>query len=251
MATKGLYSRDYVNKHYHLEWSFQYTLNPGGGDVQHLKKIDLDCLGDRDQIKIWGHCVRAFIQQKTDVVSVHMFLPQKVDRIIIFRFGEKEPVCFAENDADGVQVFPGTFQRRLNFCWNWYKTSNGSLSTEICRNKLWQYADNVNVNKYLVWFNSKHLTFQLVMLIFYMYDLLRMNVRLSSFIWFSFRHWTGQKPLYIRRGRTLNEAFQKTKKVFILNTRGWTEKKTKVYNSKKLLQFIASILISSGCPRTF
>ena len=112
MSTKGLFSREYVNKKYHIEWSFQYTVNPGGTDVQHLEKLDLDCLADRNQIKIWGHSVQAFIQQKTDVVSVHMYLPQQVNRIIIFRFGERHPVCYAEN-IDGLKVYPGRFTRFL------------------------------------------------------------------------------------------------------------------------------------------
>ena len=107
MTTKGLLRRDYANKH--LEWSFEYMVNPGGTDVQHLDKMDLDCLPNREQIKIWGHSVRAFIQEKTDVVCVHMYLPQQVDRIIIFWFVNSEPVCFTENLGDGLNVYPGKY----------------------------------------------------------------------------------------------------------------------------------------------
>ena len=113
MSTKGLLSREYVNKHYHLEWAFQYRVHVDGGDVQHLKKLDLESVSGRDQIKIWARSVRAFIQQKTDVVSVHMYLPEQVDRIIIFRFGESEPVFYAENLGDGINIFPGTYNFKM------------------------------------------------------------------------------------------------------------------------------------------
>ena len=108
MSAKWLLSREYINKHYHVEWSFEYRFTTGE-NVQHLTKIDVDSYGDRDQIKIWRRSVRAFIQEKTDVVSVHMFLPQQVDRVIIFRFGIREPVCYAENVGDGLQVYPGRY----------------------------------------------------------------------------------------------------------------------------------------------
>ena len=115
MSTKGLLSHEYVNKNYHIEWRFQYTVNSDGADVQHLTKIDLDSYGDRDQIKIWCHSVRAFIQQKTNIVKVNMHLPQQVDRIIIFRFGEREPVCYAEN-LDGLKVYPGKTTLKIRHC---------------------------------------------------------------------------------------------------------------------------------------
>ena len=99
-----------MNKHFHLEWSFKYTIRPGGTDVQHLEKIDLDCLADRDRIKIWGRSVRAFVQHKTDIISVHMYLPQQVDRIIIFQFGDTQPICYAEN-VDGLKVYSGKIQK--------------------------------------------------------------------------------------------------------------------------------------------
>ena len=117
MSTKGLFSREYVNRYYHLEWSFNYTVRPGGSNVQYLEKMDLDYLPGRDRIKIWGGSVRAFIQEKTDIVSVKMDLPQQVDRIIIFRFGQREPVLYAENVDDGVQVYPGQYGLGIVGVW--------------------------------------------------------------------------------------------------------------------------------------
>ena len=110
MLIKGLLRQDYVNKHYHVEWSFDYTINPAGTDIQNLEKMDLECVDGREQIKIWNRSIRAFIQEKTDVVSVSMYLPQQVDRIIIFHFGQSQPVCYAENIEDGIKVYPGKKQ---------------------------------------------------------------------------------------------------------------------------------------------
>ena len=36
-----------------------------------------------------------------------MNLPQQVERVIIFQFGKREPICFAENLGDGLEVHQG------------------------------------------------------------------------------------------------------------------------------------------------
>ena len=116
---KRLLTRVPEYNHWHYRWSFTYRLNDTGRNVQHLDKMDLDYIGDRDQIKIWSKCVRAYVQHNTDIVSVFMNLPQQVDRIIIFQYGQRDPVCFAENC--GEDVYPGsdldknpfTFQEEL------------------------------------------------------------------------------------------------------------------------------------------
>ena len=98
---------------HHYTWSFTFRVNPTGRNVQHLDKMDLDFVGGRDQIKIWGKSVKTYIQEKTDIVSVFMKLPEQVDRIIVFRFGQREPVCYAENE--GRDVYPGSELERNPF----------------------------------------------------------------------------------------------------------------------------------------
>ena len=100
-------------------WSFTHGLMKATGrrgKVQHLDKMDLDFIGDRDQIKIWARSVRAYIQHDTEVVSVFMRLPDKVDRIIIFRYGQRDPVCYAENF--GKSIHPGTDLQHNPFTFN-------------------------------------------------------------------------------------------------------------------------------------
>ena len=91
-APKRLLSRIPVHNNMHYTWSFTHRLMEATGrrgKVQRLDKLDLDFIGDRDQIKIWGRSVRAYIQHDTEVVSVYMNLPDKVDRIILFRYGQR------------------------------------------------------------------------------------------------------------------------------------------------------------------
>ena len=77
--------------------------------------------GYRNQITIWNRCVRTFIGEYMDGCEVYLRLPKRVDRVIIFRFGESIPFCYAENK--GKYVYPGqdlkkrdnpfTFQKQL------------------------------------------------------------------------------------------------------------------------------------------
>ena len=113
MKTKCLLTRIPEYNHWHNTWSFTFAVNPTGRNVQHLDKMDLDFVDGRDQIKIWCRSVRAYIQQQTDIVSVFMELPPQVDKIIIFRFGEQEPVCYAVNQ--GHDVYPGSLLDRNPF----------------------------------------------------------------------------------------------------------------------------------------
>ena len=90
-----------------IDWSFEFRVHEEGNRIQYITKIDLDYIDGRDQLKIWGHSVRAYIEEKTDIVSVKMQLPQQVDRVKIFQFGKREPVCFGENVGDGLNVYDG------------------------------------------------------------------------------------------------------------------------------------------------
>ena len=105
MMTKRILTRVPEYNKFHDPWSFTYRLKENGNRVQYLDKMDLDYVGGRDQIKIWLKSVMAYVEERTDMVSVHMNLPSKVDRIIIFQFGKLEPVCYAENQ--GKDVYPG------------------------------------------------------------------------------------------------------------------------------------------------
>ena len=107
MPKKRLLSRMSEYNYYHYTWSFTYRPHPTGSNIQHLDKMDLDFVSDRDQIKIWNRSVKTYVQQATDIVSVFMKLLAQVDCIIIFRFGKCEPVCYAENQ--GTDVYPGSF----------------------------------------------------------------------------------------------------------------------------------------------
>ena len=109
MAMKGYLRRNPLYKPVYsfVEWSFEYRVHPEGSNVQYLRKIDLDYVDNRDQISIWCKAVRSYIQERTDIVSVHMNLPQEIERVIIFQFGRWEPVCFAENIGDGLHVYDG------------------------------------------------------------------------------------------------------------------------------------------------
>ena len=55
--------------------------------------------------KIRNKCVRMFIGERMDGCQVYLRLPERVDRVIIFQFGQAVPFCYAENQ--GRQVYPG------------------------------------------------------------------------------------------------------------------------------------------------
>ena len=115
MKKKRLLTRVPEYNHFHYTWSFTFRLK-AGNNVQHLDKMDLDYVDGRDQIKIWSKSVRCYVQCATDIVSVFMKLPHQVDRIIIFRYGQREPVCFAENQGD--DVYPGSELDRNPFTFD-------------------------------------------------------------------------------------------------------------------------------------
>ena len=116
MRKKRLLTRVPEYNCHHYTWSLTYRLNETGDNVQYLGKMDLDYIGDRDQIKVWNKLVKSYIQEKTAVVKVFMKLPEHVDRIIIFRFGVRDPVCFAENQ--GNDVYPGSELRKNPFTFD-------------------------------------------------------------------------------------------------------------------------------------
>ena len=116
MSKKGVMNRILAYNKYHYTWSFAYRLNPTGSNVQYLDKMDIDYVPGRDQIKVWKRSVKTYIQEATDIVSVFMKLPEQVDCIIIFHFGQQELVCYAENE--GRNVYPGSQLETKPFTFN-------------------------------------------------------------------------------------------------------------------------------------
>ena len=122
MTPFGQLSR-YNNRTDHQTWTFQFRTRPG--KLQKIQKIDLDAIGDRNQIIIWDSSVRSFIQQCSAGCNVRLHLPQRVQRVIIFRTGYENPLCFAEEC--GKKVFPGhmlvtkenpfTYKKQLQRLW--------------------------------------------------------------------------------------------------------------------------------------
>ena len=69
--------------------------------------------GYRNQITIWNNTVRTFIDEWVDGCQVYLRVHRRVDRVIIFWYGETTPFCFAENK--GKNVYPGEqLKRRQN-----------------------------------------------------------------------------------------------------------------------------------------
>ena len=78
-----------------VPWSCTYLQDDGDpGKIQTLDKLDVECLGFKDQIKIAHRCVLIHASSWCQGVWFDVKLPPQVQCVIVKKFGNSQPYCF-------------------------------------------------------------------------------------------------------------------------------------------------------------
>ena len=94
---KGLCSATWDHP-WQIRWLFDFVKL--GGDpakIQCLDKMDVEALGNKDQIRISKGTVIIHMGENYDGVHVDVKLPPGVKKLAVHQYGIQDPICIAED----------------------------------------------------------------------------------------------------------------------------------------------------------
>ena len=103
---------------YHRHWEFTYRdeTDRTGTYTDILDNTDLEMCAKKNQIKIVGGSILLYAGEKAHSVDVDLYLPSQVTMVIIQKYGQKVPFCYATvGGGKHCSVFQGeTLKKNLH-----------------------------------------------------------------------------------------------------------------------------------------